>query len=126
MDPNKDAQASLDTKESEYIVNTSNLPDFHGLLDYTERFLQNFPVNDINTLVEKIYKEREEAELSEFYSNSNDDSVFDINNLEKLDMFSFENHKLDNYDYGDDDENHENSDYGDNYESSDSDDFVTV
>lgn len=124
MDPNKDAQASLDTQESEYTVDTSNLPDFHGLLDYTERFLQNFPVNDINTLVEKIYKEREEAKLSEFYSN--DDSVFDINNLEKLDMFSFENHKLDNYDYGDDDENHENSDYGDNYESSDNDDFVTV
>ena len=121
MDPNKDAQASLETHD---IADTSNLPDFHGLLDYTERFLQNFPVNDINTLVEKIYKEREEAKLSEFYSN--DDSVFDINNLEKLDMFSFENHTLDNYDYGDDDENHENSDYGDNYESSDNDDFVTV
>ena len=123
MDPNKDAQASLETND---ITDTSYLPDFNGLLDYTERFLQNFPVNDINTLVEKIYKEREEAKLSEFYSNSNDDSVFDINNLEKLDMFSFENHKLDNYDYADEDENHENSDYGDNYESSDNDDFVTV
>lgn len=121
MDTNKDAQASLETND---ITDTSYLPDFHGLLDYTERFLQNFPVNDINTLVEKIYKEREEAKLSEFYSN--DDSVFDINNLEKLDMFSFENHTMDNYDYADEDENHENSDYGDNYESSDNDDFVTV
>ena len=56
MDTNKDAQASLETND---ITDTSYLPDFHGLLDYTERFLQNFPVNDINTLVEKIYKERE-------------------------------------------------------------------
>ena len=125
MDANAPTQNTvvIDTHD---IADTSNLPDFHGLLDYTERFLQNFPVNDINTLVEKTYKEREEAELSEFYSNSNDDMVFDINNLEKLDMFSFENHKLDNYDYADDYENHENSDYGDNYESSDNDDFVTA
>ena len=122
MDPNAHPQNSEITED---IVNTSNLPDFHGLLDYTERFLQNFPVNDINTLVEKIYKEREEAELSEFYSNSQENTEFDINNLEKLDMYDLENPQLDNNNYEED--NHELSDYGDNFESSDNDDdFVTV
>jgi hypothetical protein len=123
MDPNA---PTLNTEITEDVVNTSNLPDFHGLLDYTERFLQNFPVNDINTLVEKIYKEREEAELSEFYSNSHDDTVFDITNL---DMYDFENQRLDNYNYNNDEEDNQEqlSDYGDNFESSDNDDdFVTV
>jgi hypothetical protein len=120
MDPN------APTENTEDIVDTPNLPDFYGLLDYTERFLQNFPVNDINTLIEKTYKEREEAELSEFYSNSQDDTLFDINNLENLDKYDFENSRLDNFDNYDED-NHELSDYGDNFESSDNDDdFVTA
>ena len=120
MDPN------AHTENTEDIVDTSNLPDFHGLLDFTDRFLQNFPVNDINTLIEKIYNEREEAEMSEFYSNSYDDSLLDINNLENLDKYDFENSRLDNFNNYEED-NHELSDYGDNFESSDNDDdFVTA
>ena len=114
MDPNENTND---------IVDTSNLPDFHGLLDFTDRFLQNFPVNDINTLIEKIYKEREEAELSEFYSNCEDDTVFDINNLEKLDMYDFENPRMDDYDNLDEPEE---PDEQDNYVISDEDDFTTV
>lgn len=74
---------------------TNNLPDFWNMYYEAERFLETLPqTNNTLDIYDKIYRDREEEKLAEFYGY-NDYDMDDLNNNEFLDEYNF--NEYDNY-----------------------------
>ena len=101
----------------------NNIPDFWSLYWEAERFLETLPqtMNNLD-IYDKIYQDREEERLAEFYGY-NEYDIDDLNNGDLLDQYHLDNGLDDNHR----DENtneHETNHY--TSDESDQSDFETV
>jgi len=70
-------------------MSSNDLPDFWELYWHTERFLNDFPVNNnVLDIYDKIEREEEEEKLAEFYKY-NEYDMDDLNNLDVLDEYDY-------------------------------------
>ena len=106
-------------------MTNNNLPDFWSLYCEAERFLSTLPqtMNNLD-IYDKIYQDREEERLAEFYGY-NEYDIDDLNNGDLLDQYHLDNGLDDNRR----DENintleHETNNY--TSDESDQSDFETV
>ena len=106
-------------------MTNNNLPDFWNLYCEAERFLSTLPqtMNNLD-IYDKIYRDREEEKLAEFYGY-NEYDIDDLNNGDLLDQYHLDNglddnSRDENINTNDNETNHYTSD------ESDHSDFETV
>ena len=106
-------------------MTNNNLPDFWSLYWEAERFLETLPqTNNTLDIYDKIYSDREEERLAEFYGY-NEYDIDDLNNGDLLDQYHLDNglddnHREENINTNEHETNHYTSD------ESDHSDFETV